>query len=301
MRFLPPKKRFLLPKMRFLPAKMRFLAPKMRFLPRKMRLGGPKMRVLRQDARDTTVISIVDVHKAYGAKLVLEHVTLEVPARRRVALIGPSGCGKSTLLRVVLGLITPDRGSVTVAGIPVTPATCGAVRLRTGYVIQDGGLFPHLSAFENVALMARHLRWDEARVRARVAELAELVGLAPDLLTRFPAELSGGQRQRTGIMRALLLDPDVLLMDEPLGALDPLLRARVQADLLELFRRLDKTVLLVTHDMAEAAFLGQEIVLMRDGRIVQRGSYRDLVDAPKEPFVREFLAAQRVAPAAEGP
>ena len=239
------------------------------------------------------MISLARVTKHYGAKLALSNVTLEVKQEQRVALIGPSGCGKSTLLRVTIGLIEPDSGTVMLAGEHVTKGNAERARLRTGYVIQDGGLFPHLTAEQNVELMARHLGWNDAKTRLRTKELAELVGLAPELLERYPAELSGGQRQRVGIARALMLDPDVLLLDEPLGALDPLLRSRLQADLLTLFRQLKKTVLLVTHDMAEAAYLADDIVLLRAGSIVQRGPYAELVQHPKDSFVTEFFEAQR--------
>jgi osmoprotectant transport system ATP-binding protein len=162
-----------------------------------------------------------------------------------------------------------------------------------GYVIQEGGLFPHLTAGQNVSLVARDLGWGPPRIAARIAELTDLVRIPRELLGRFPSQLSGGQRQRVGVMRALMLDPAVLLMDEPLGALDPMIRSRLQADLRDVFRRLRKTVLLVTHDMAEAAFLGESIVLMRDGRIVQQGTPQDLLERPSDPFVTEFIRAQR--------
>jgi osmoprotectant transport system ATP-binding protein len=241
------------------------------------------------------VIHLAHVTKHYGDRTALSDVSLEVAPEKRVALIGPSGCGKSTLLRVTIGLIVPDSGTVTLAGEAVKKGNCERARLRTGYVIQDGGLFPHLSARENVVIMARHLGWDDAKTRPRVAELAELAGLLPELLERYPAQLSGGQRQRVGIMRALMLDPDVLLMDEPLGALDPILRSRLQEDLVALFQRLKKTVLIVTHDMGEAAYLADEVALMRAGTVVQKGRYEDLVKHPSDPFVTEFIAAQRVA------
>ena len=141
--------------------------------------------------------------------------------------------------------------------------------------------------------MARELHWEPARIRTRLAELAELTRLPIDLLDRYPAQLSGGQRQRVGLMRALMLDPEVLLMDEPLGALDPIIRSQLQADLKEIFQRLRKTVLLVTHDMGEAAYLGDEIALMRDGHILQRGTFRNLLDHPADPFITEFIRAQR--------
>jgi osmoprotectant transport system ATP-binding protein len=244
------------------------------------------------------VIELAGVSKGYGGKSILRRTSLDVAPRTRLALVGPSGCGKSTLLRLVLGLLVPDEGTVTVGGRLVTPETCREVRLKTGYVIQDGGLFPHMTGEENVALMASHLGWEKARIDARLVELAELAGLERDLLGRYPSQLSGGQRQRVGIMRALMLDPDVLLMDEPLGALDPILRVRLQNELLALFVRLDKTVLFVTHDMREAAVLGQQIAVMKDGRIVQRGTFGALREAPADAYVAELLAAGSAAWAA---
>ncbi len=239
------------------------------------------------------MIAMVGVAKRYGDKFAVAPTTLHVADRRSLALVGPSGCGKSTILRLVLGLLAPDAGSVRVGGVSVTPATVISIRRRIGYVIQDGGLFPHLSAHDNVALLARRLQWPSGRISARVDELAALVGLDSTTLRRYPAELSGGQRQRVGIMRALMLDPELLLMDEPMGALDPIVRARLQQDLKHIFSGLGKTVLLVTHSLDEAAYLGDEVVLMREGRVVQRGTLRELVDAPAEPFVREFVEAQR--------
>ena len=239
------------------------------------------------------MIRLEDVSKSYNGKVALDRTTLEVPAERRLALIGPSGCGKSTLLRLVVGLIPPDTGQVTLDGAPVTPRTARDLRLCMGYVIQDGGLFPHLTAAQNVTLVARHLNWNRDRMEKRLAELASLVQLPRDLLDLSHAQLSGGQRQRVGLMRALMLDPEVLLMDEPLGALDPMIRSQLQEDLREIFGRLKRTVLFVTHDMGEAAYLGDEIALMREGRIVQRGGIRDLLERPNDPFVTTFIRAQR--------
>jgi osmoprotectant transport system ATP-binding protein len=200
----------------------------------------------------------------------------------------------------------PDSGVVRVGDVTVTDATARSVRRRVGYVIQDGGLFPHLTAEENITLVSRlngngsgnrHDR-DPAKLRARVKELAELARLPEALLARYPLALSGGERQRVGLMRALMLDPDVLLLDEPLGALDPIVRARLQEDLRDAFRKLEKCVLVVTHDMAEAAYLADAICVMRDGQVLQRGTMKDLVDAPAHPFVAEFVGAQRTLAAA---
>jgi osmoprotectant transport system ATP-binding protein len=162
-----------------------------------------------------------------------------------------------------------------------------------GYVIQDGGLFPHLDARGNVALMARHIGWEPERVAERLAALCELTRFPREALTRFPAQLSGGQRQRVSLMRALMLDPDALLLDEPLGALDPMIRSELQADLRQIFTHLHKTVVVVTHDIGEAGFLADELVLLRDGRILQRGTLSELISAPADPFVTRFVNAQR--------
>lgn len=231
--------------------------------------------------------------KRYADTIALDAVTLTFAPGRTTALIGPSGCGKSTLLRILIGLIQPDSGLVLFDGQPLNAATVRQARQRMGYVIQQGGLFPHLTARQNLALMAQHLGWDRGRIAARVAALAELTHFPPAGLDRYPLELSGGQNQRVSLMRALMLEPRVLLLDEPLGALDPMIRFELQEDLKQVFAALGKTVVIVTHDLAEAGFLAQTIVLMRAGRVVQIGSLRDMVSAPAEPFVEQFVRAQR--------
>jgi osmoprotectant transport system ATP-binding protein len=173
------------------------------------------------------------------------------------------------------------------------PDNVVAARRRMGYVIQEGGLFPHLTAGQNVTLMARHLGWKPDLIDDRVDELTALTHFPATGLDRYPVQLSGGQRQRVSLMRALMLDPEILLLDEPLGALDPMIRAELQGELREIFRTLGKTVVLVTHDMGEAAYLGDTIVLLRGGRIVQSGTLPDLVHAPADDFVHRFLSAQR--------
>ncbi|MGB0680899.1 MAG: ATP-binding cassette domain-containing protein, partial [Polyangiales bacterium] len=204
-----------------------------------------------------------------------------------------SGCGKSTLLRLLLGLIETDCGDVYIGGERMQRSNLRQLRHAIGYVVQQGGLFPHLSAADNVTLLSRYLRWDAARVAERMECLRALTHLPRALLQRFPAELSGGQRQRVSLMRALMLDPPIVLLDEPLGALDPVTRAHLQQDLREIFRSLDKTVLLVTHDMSEAAYFADTLVLMRQGQIVQQGSLKTLLNAPSEDFVEHFIRAQR--------
>jgi osmoprotectant transport system ATP-binding protein len=233
------------------------------------------------------------VEKSLGGVRALDGASLQVEPGETLVLIGPSGCGKSTLLRILLGLLVPDTGSVIFDGRPLAERDLRATRRRIGYVIQDGGLFPHMDARRNVTLPARRSGWTAPRIAGRLDALVRLTGFPADGLDRFPPELSGGQRQRVALMRALMLDPDALLLDEPLGALDPMVRYELQGDLRAIFRRLGKTVLLVTHDLAEAEYFGHRIALMRDGRIVQVGTPAELKSAPADAFVTEFLRAQR--------
>jgi osmoprotectant transport system ATP-binding protein len=242
------------------------------------------------------MITVRQVSKRYGATVALEDVSLEVTPRTTHVLLGSSGSGKSTLLRVILGLVEPDAGEARVDGVVVTPATRRHLVGRVGYVVQEGGLYPHLTVRGNVSLPAEALGWPGARIAERVRGLAELAGIDEAMLARYPAELSGGQRQRVGLMRALVLDPPLLLLDEPLGALDPIVRADLQAELRRLFGALGKTVLLVTHDVREAVLLGAAITLLRGGRVVQQGTFADLAHKPAEPFVTEFLSAQAPPP-----
>lgn len=249
-------------------------------------------------ATGAPAFSLAGVTRAYGSVRAVDALSLEFARGTTTALIGSSGSGKSTVLRLLIGLEWPDAGEVRCAGELLRREQVLAVRRRVGYVIQEGGLFPHLTVLGNLALLPRHLGWSADRVRERALELAQLAHLDPGLLARFPAELSGGQRQRVALVRALMLDPPTLLLDEPLGALDPLVRHELQQELRAIFRRLGKTVILVTHDLAEAAFFGERLVLLHQGRVVQDGSLAELRDAPASAFVRRFVAAQRgLAPA----
>ena len=239
------------------------------------------------------MLSVHNISKIYDDRTALDALTLTVQKARTTVLIGPSGCGKSTLIRIMIGLILPDTGHVRFENTEVTPETALQLRHQMGYVIQDGGLFPHLNGYDNVALMARYLGWAEDRLAVRIHELTELTQFPEDGLGRYPVQLSGGQRQRVSLMRALMLDPDVLLLDEPLGALDPIIHADLQDDLRDIFRTLGKTVVMVTHDMGEAGFFGDEIVLMQDGKIIQQGTLHDLVHDPVDDFVSRFINAHR--------
>ena len=260
------------------------------------------------------MFALADVTKSFGGRrrrglfgrrpdvpgvTVLDRLSLTIEPNRTTALIGPSGCGKSTLLRLLIGLIRPDAGAVTVDGDPLPPDRAPALRAlrhRVGYVIQEGGLFPHLTARGNVTLLARHLGWTRERIDSRLHTLCMLCRFDPDLLDRRPGKLSGGQRQRVGLVRALFCDPDALLMDEPLGALDPIVRDELQGELVELFASLNKTVVMVTHDLAEAARMSDDLVLLSSGRVAQRGPYEALRDRPASPFVERFVTAHRGAP-----
>ena len=239
-------------------------------------------------------IALRNVEMRFGDVVALDSTSLQIAAGQTTVLIGPSGCGKSTILRLIIGLLMPTSGTIEFEGAPVSQNNILTLRRRMGYVIQDGGLFPHLTAAQNVTLMARHLHiLQEDEIQAKLNELCELTRFPQEGLARYAVELSGGQRQRVSLMRALALDPDVLLLDEPLGALDPMVRASLQTELKEIFSRLGKTVILVTHDMAEAGYIADSIVLMREGQIIQQGTLDDLRERPADNFVSEFITAQR--------
>ena len=240
------------------------------------------------------LVKLDNVSKRYGERVALSPLTLEFASGETTALIGASGCGKSTVLRMIVGLVEPDTGSIQIGGEKLTPQNAAVMRHGIGYVIQDGGLFPHLTCAENIGLVARYLAWPHAKIDARIDALREIADIPQDALSRYPQQLSGGQRQRVGLMRALMLDPPLLLLDEPLGALDPVTRYELQAELQSIFAALAKTVVIVTHDMGEAAFFARDIVMMHAGRVVQRGPIAELIEHPADPYVSRFVRAQRL-------
>ena len=219
---------------------------------------------------------------------------LEVPAGEVVVLIGPSGCGKTTTLRMINRLIEPTAGTISIEGVDIRSRPATELRRGIGYVIQQVGLFPHRTIAQNIATVPKMLGWDRGRIRARVDELAELVGLDEDFLGRYPSELSGGQQQRVGVARALAADPPVLLMDEPFGAVDPIVRARLQEELVNLQERVRKTIVLVTHDIDEAITVGDRIAILNVGGVLEQyGKPDDLLAHPANEFVETFLGAER--------
>jgi osmoprotectant transport system ATP-binding protein len=226
-----------------------------------------------------------------GGTRVLDHFSLTVDTGDVLALVGRSGAGKTTLLKLVNRLLLPDEGAVLVEGRDTREWEPIRLRRRVGYVLQDVGLFPHLNVANNVAVVPRLEAWPAERIAARVEELLELVGLgAPNLATRWPDELSGGQRQRVGVARALAVDPPVLLMDEPFGALDPLTRAELHGEFHRIQQRVRKSVIIVTHDMGEAFALGDRVGVLEDGRLIACDR-PEVVAASHEPLVRQLLHA----------
>jgi osmoprotectant transport system ATP-binding protein len=223
------------------------------------------------------MLELIEVAKAFGGTQVLQPTTLRFERGKTTVLIGPSGCGKSTLLRIMIGLVEPDQGQVLIDGQRLTPASVLALRRKIGYVIQDGGLFPHLSALDNVGLLARHLSWSKPEVRSRVEKLAELTRLPPEALAKYPAQLSGGQRQRLGIMRALMLDPEVILLDEPTSGVSTADKHGIMRTLVDAAKKAGvKAVILVEHDMDLVASYSQRVVALTEGKV--------LADLPPDQF-----------------
>ncbi len=241
------------------------------------------------------MIEFEEVTKRYGEKVAVSNLTLTVENGSVCALIGPSGCGKSTTLRMINRLLEPDEGTIRVDGKALRDYDPAELRLRVGYVIQSVGLLPHMRVWQNISLVPRLLKWTRRRQMARAEELLELVGLDPgEYREKFPRHLSGGEAQRVGVARALAADPPYLLMDEPFGAVDPLTRGVLQEAFRDIQRRLKKTVVLVTHDLDEAIYLGDRIALLKEGELHQFGSAAEVLTHPADEFVREFVGSDRM-------
>jgi osmoprotectant transport system ATP-binding protein len=240
------------------------------------------------------VIRLQSVGRRFGEHWAVRNLHLEVERGELCCLIGPSGCGKSTTLKMINRMIEASEGAITVDSRDVRSMKPEELRRGMGYVIQSVGLFPHLSVEANVAVVPGLLGWDKAATRRRCRELLELLGLAPDEFGgKFPRELSGGQAQRVGVARALAGDPDILLMDEPFGALDPITRERLQGRFAAIQQELHKTVVFVTHDIDEAVRLGGRVALMREGRLVQYAAPETLLSEPRDAFVKRFVGLDR--------
>ena len=238
------------------------------------------------------MIEIQQLVKRFATHAAVDDVSLQVASGETLVLLGTSGCGKTTTLKMINRLIEPSSGSISVDGIDVRQQDGPTLRRRIGYVIQDGGLFPHYTVAEAVATVPKLLNWEPAAIQERTRELIDKLQLPETVLTRYPAELSGGQRQRVGLARALAAKPPVVLMDEPFGALDPFTRRHVRRELFGLNELKETTVVLVTHDVNEALELADRIALMDQGRIVQIGTPDELLHKPVNEFVRDFLDDQ---------
>lgn len=242
------------------------------------------------------MIELIDVVKQFpgGASPAVDRLSLSIPRGALVALVGPSGCGKTTTLKMINRIIEPTSGRIVIDGVEADSRPAHMLRRSIGYVIQQIGLFPHRTIAENIATVPELMEWDKGRIGERVDELVELVGLDREMLSRYPRELSGGQQQRVGVARALAADPPVLLMDEPFGAVDPIVRSRLQDQLADLQHRLHKTIVFVTHDVDEAIRLGDLIcVLNVGGKVEQYGAPAEILSAPANGFVEDFLGGER--------
>ncbi|KRD95841.1 hypothetical protein ASE63_12535 [Bosea sp. Root381] len=239
------------------------------------------------------MITLDGVSKLYGGRRVVDRLDLTIAEGSFNVIVGPSGCGKSTTLRMMNALIPADEGRITVNGRDLRDSDPAILRRGIGYVIQAGGLFPHWSVFDNIATVPRLLGWPKHKVAERVAALLALVGLQGDgLAQRRPSALSGGQQQRVGVARALAADPPILLMDEPFGALDPVTRRGLQDELKAIHRATGKTIVFVTHDIEEALKVGERIIMLEDGRIVQDGTPAQIVHHPADRRVRDFIGGE---------
>ncbi|MCF8260702.1 MAG: ATP-binding cassette domain-containing protein [Melioribacteraceae bacterium] len=239
------------------------------------------------------MIKLEQVEINFNGDFRIPKLSLEFEEGSTSVLIGPSGCGKSTILRSITGLIKTDAGAVHVDGQTLTSENLNIIRRKIGYVIQSGGLFPHLTVEQNISITNNNFNYSDGLVKTKIKELSDLTKFPLSALERFPAQLSGGQRQRVSLMRALFYDPKYLLLDEPLGALDPLIRYDLQNELKEIFKKLNKTVVMVTHDLNEAIYFADKIIILKEGEIEQTGNPEFIIRNPVNEFVTKFITAQR--------
>ncbi|AIQ60851.1 ABC transporter ATP-binding protein [Paenibacillus borealis] len=243
-----------------------------------------------------TAIEISNVSKIYSqtGTYAVDHVNLSIEEGEFITILGSSGSGKTTLLKMINRLYEPDEGSITLFGENIAALDPVLVRRRIGYVIQQVGLFPHMTIKQNVAAVPKLLKWDTAKIAARVDELLSLVGLTPAVFkSRYPAQLSGGQQQRIGLARALASDPKIMLLDEPFGAIDAITRMNLQDELLRIHGGLKKTFLFVTHDINEAFKLGNRVIVMDQGRVCQFDTPKNIASSPADGFVASLIASSR--------
>ena len=231
------------------------------------------------------------ITKSYGAKTILHGLTFSIAANLTTAIVGESGSGKSTLLQMANGLVVPEKGQVSVFSSIINSGSVTAQRLKIGYSVQGAGLFPHLSVFQNITLMATLQKWSDADIQNRYQQLMQLLELDEDLRDRYPFSLSGGQQQRVSLCRAMMLKPPLLLLDEPFSALDPVTRDIIHAEFLKLQQAETRSMVLVTHDMFEATKLAQQIIVLCDGRIEQQGSVAEIENNPASDYVQALFRA----------
>lgn len=239
------------------------------------------------------MIELKNITKRYGDQTAVDCVSLKIDKGEFCVLIGPSGCGKSTTLKMINRLIEPESGDININGQDIKKQIPEVLRRGIGYVIQSVGLFPHMTVSENIAVVPKLLKWEKGRIEKQTSELLELVELGSDYAAKYPHQLSGGEAQRVGVARALAADPDILLMDEPFGALDPVTREALQKGLLRIQKKLKKTVVFVTHDIDEAVRLAAKIAIMRDGKIVQYDTPENILNDPADKFTAEFIGNDR--------
>lgn len=240
--------------------------------------------------KEQNVIQLQSVFKTYGDNKILNDFNLDIEKGEFLTIIGSSGCGKTTILKIINGLITPDQGKVYINGEDISKVNQIELRRSIGYVIQGVGLFPHMNIRKNISYVPNLIKRESKReISLKVEKLIKVVGLSEDMLNRYPSELSGGQRQRIGIARALAASPNILLMDEPFGAVDEITRKLLQEEISRIYKELNVTIVFITHDIKEALKLGTRVLVMDKGKIVQLGASTDIIENPKTNFVRKLI------------